>query len=133
MGKALLEGLIDEIAAGVVLELKSRKTTAEAAPASAVDRLAVQVAQEVVRRLGAVAPGAGSGNGQTQVRPYAPERGPENPTGESDVPDVNKEGVSFPNLKYAKPKYQNIESLLNYIESKESEGGLKLVIMNFND
>ena len=36
-------------------------------------------------------------------------------------------------LKYAKSKYQNVESLLNYIETKEDEGGIKLVIMNFND
>jgi len=43
------------------------------------------------------------------------------------------EGTNLPNLKYAKPKYQNVESLLNYIESKDDEGGVKLVIMNFND
>ena len=42
-------------------------------------------------------------------------------------------GTKLPNLKYAKPKYQDVESLLNYIESKEDEGGVKLVIMNFND
>ena len=42
-------------------------------------------------------------------------------------------GTNLPNLKYAKPKYQNVESLLNYIESKDDEGGVKLVIMNFND
>jgi len=41
--------------------------------------------------------------------------------------------TNLPNLKYAKPKYQNVESLLNYIESKDDEGGVKLVIMNFND
>ena len=42
-------------------------------------------------------------------------------------------GTNLSNLKYAKPKYQNVESLLNYIESKDDEGGVKLVIMNFND
>lgn len=55
----------------------------------------------------------------------------------SDQLDNQSEiGVSrseFPNLKYAKPKYQNVESLLNYIEQDEDKGGIKLVIMNFND
>jgi hypothetical protein len=131
--KALIEGLIDEIAAGIVLELESRETEAEAGPASAVDRLAEQIAQEVARRLGAGGPGAGPGDGQAQLRPYQAEGGPEQLHGEGNVPVESKEAASFPNLKYAKPKYQNIESLLNYMESKESQGGLKLVIMNFND
>ena len=42
-------------------------------------------------------------------------------------------GGTFPNLKYAKPKYQNMESVLKYIEQAQDTGGFKLVIMNFND
>lgn len=42
--------------------------------------------------------------------------------------------VVFPNLKYRKPKYKNVESVLKYVESeKDDKGGVKLVIMNFND
>ena len=42
--------------------------------------------------------------------------------------------VVFPNLKYRKPKYKNVESVLKYVESeKDDTGGVKLVIMNFND
>lgn len=41
--------------------------------------------------------------------------------------------VIYPNLKYRKPKYKNMESVLKYIESDEGNGGVKLVIMNFND
>lgn len=41
--------------------------------------------------------------------------------------------VIYPNLKYAKPKYQNVSEILKYVESKEDKGGVKLVIMNFND
>ena len=42
--------------------------------------------------------------------------------------------VVFPNLKYRKPKYKNVESILNYVESNEDDkAGVKLVIMNFND
>ncbi len=40
---------------------------------------------------------------------------------------------TFPNLKYAKPKYKNMESVLKYVEGEEEKGGVKLVIMNFND
>lgn len=43
----------------------------------------------------------------------------------------------FPNLKYRKPKYQNLESVLKYVESKEKggegRGDVRIVIMNFND
>jgi len=39
-----------------------------------------------------------------------------------------------PNLKYRKPKYKNVESILKFVESKDDKGGgVKLVIMNFND
>ena len=52
---------------------------------------------------------------------------------ELDSVSSNKESTSLPNLKYAKSKYQNVESLLNYVEKGDDQGGLKLVIMNFND
>lgn len=41
--------------------------------------------------------------------------------------------VIFPNLKYRKPKYKNVESVLKYVEGEEGANGIKLVIMNFND
>ncbi len=52
---------------------------------------------------------------------------------QSGKPSQADPTTNLPNLKYAKSKYQNVESLLNYIETKEEEGGIKLVIMNFND
>ena len=61
-------------------------------------------------------------------------------TGEDDGEDEDEDEdevagtrSSFPNLKYAKPKYKNIESILKYVETDEDKGGVKLVIMNFND
>lgn len=42
--------------------------------------------------------------------------------------------VIFPNLKYRKPKYNNMDSVLKYVESdKDDKSGVKLIIMNFND
>ena len=52
---------------------------------------------------------------------------------DDDEDEVEGSGSSYPNLKYAKPKYKNVESVLKYVESDEDRGGLKLVIMNFND
>jgi hypothetical protein len=42
--------------------------------------------------------------------------------------------IIYPNLKYRKPKYQNVSEVLKYVESDSGKGeGVKLVIMNFND
>ena len=49
---------------------------------------------------------------------------------------LEKKGVRviYPNLKYNKPKYQNVSEVLKYVESDKQKGeGVKLVIMNFND
>ena len=40
---------------------------------------------------------------------------------------------SYPNLKYAGHKYSDLDSVLKYVEKDEDAGGVKLVIMNFND
>jgi len=51
----------------------------------------------------------------------------------SDEDEVKGCQAKYPNLKYMKPKYANVESILKYVESKDDQGGVKLVIMNFND
>lgn len=53
---------------------------------------------------------------------------------DDDDDDLSHPRANLPNLKYAKPKYKNMESVLKYIESDDGRsGGVKLVIMNFND
>lgn len=52
------------------------------------------------------------------------------------IKKLEKKGIRviYPNLKYRKPKYQNVSELLKYVESPDDKGqGIKLVIMNFND
>jgi len=52
------------------------------------------------------------------------------------IQKLEKKGVRiiYPNLKYRKPKYQNVSEVLKYVESDKEKGeGIKLVIMNFND
>lgn len=41
--------------------------------------------------------------------------------------------IVYPNLKYRKPKYKDVESILKYNEDEDDKSGVKLVIMNFND
>ena len=53
--------------------------------------------------------------------------------GDHDDDEVHSERSRFPNLKYAKSKYGNMDSALKYIEDSQGTGGFKLVIMNFND
>ena len=52
---------------------------------------------------------------------------------DDDEDEVKGTSSSLPNLKYAKPKYKDVESILKYVERDEDSGGVKLVIMNFND
>jgi hypothetical protein len=52
---------------------------------------------------------------------------------DNDEDEVKNTDSSFPNLKYARPKYKNVDSVLKYIEGQEEGKGVKLVIMNFND
>lgn len=52
---------------------------------------------------------------------------------DEDEDEIKDTDSNYPNLKYARPKYKNLESVLKYIESKDDNGGVKLIIMNFND
>ena len=56
---------------------------------------------------------------------------PESSSDEDD--DEARPGDRLPNLKYAGPKYKDVESVLKYIEQEDDKGGVKLVIINFND
>lgn len=51
------------------------------------------------------------------------------------IDKLEKKGVRiiYPNLKYAKAKYENVNEVMKYIESEGSADGIKIVIMNFND
>lgn len=52
---------------------------------------------------------------------------------DNDEDEIKDTDSNLPNLKYAKSKYKNVESVLKYVESEEEGKGVKLVIMNFND
>ena len=52
---------------------------------------------------------------------------------DQDEDAISDARSTFPNLKYARPKYENVESVLKYVDQDDDSGGVKLVIMNFND
>ena len=53
-----------------------------------------------------------------------------------ELKKLEKQGIRiiYPNLKYKKPKYENVGDILKYVESEGDKGeGVRIVIMNFND
>lgn len=127
--KKALQCVAQEIAHGLVLVEKS-------ASVSITDLLLQQLVGEVLRQLKEADSDEGLSDEDVKAKLEKVERklAKRGITGEDeDEDEVVGTGSSFPNLKYAKPKYKNIESILKYIETDEDKGGVKLVIMNFND
>ena len=96
-----------------------------------VQRLAEEVANQLLEDSSEIAPREELG---TRVADL--ERKLEKLIGgeeDEDDQETKESRSSFPNLKYAKPKYKDVDSVLKYIERDGEEGGVKLVIMNFND
>ena len=53
---------------------------------------------------------------------------------DAEEDEEDQKDTRYPNLKYRQPKYKNVESILKFVESKNDKGGgVRLVIMNFND
>ncbi len=131
--KRILQGLAEEIAHSLVQEGGSYGALAKPASAGVIDLLLPQLAEEVVVQLGKVNRTTDLYSEDFQDRLMEVERKLKKMA--LGVPDIveDEDGTSFGNLKYAKSKYKNVDSLMNYLESGEGEGGIKLVIMNFND
>ena len=98
-----------------------------------VDRLGNMVGAEVAAWIEKVNEDTGTEVQAVLDRLLEVEKKLEKLCSELDSVSDKEGGASLPNLKYAKSKYHNVESLLNYVEQGEDRGGLKLVIMNFND
>jgi hypothetical protein len=62
---------------------------------------------------------------------------PDGDADDDDDDEAHGAKSQFPNLKYNKPKYKNLESVLKYVETKkkpgDAGGDVRIVIMNFND
>ena len=133
MNKAL-QSVVQEITHSLVLEMGSRQYVVKPDSVSIVDLLLQQLVKEVVRQLKETNSGDGLSDEDVEAKLQKVGRKLEKlGITSQDEDEAAGTGSSFPNLKYAKPKYKNIESILKYIETDEDKGGVKLVIMNFND
>ena len=133
--KTIMQSLASDIADSLAADLRRLSNREAPGPAGIADQLLDALVNHVVEAMY-----VHGGPGREIAGPVDP--GNQNlERGGVDLDSVNSDGddevhgsrSSFPNLKYAKPKYKNVESILKYIEESQDTGGLKLVIMNFND
>ena len=128
-----LRVLADDIAVGLAQELRGQRERTRPSRPSIADSLVDRVANEVFERLNGGQTSLHFGDESPLERLEHMEeklarltsgiRGPllERLTGDKSA--LDGEGA----------KYQNVDSLIKYMESSESGEGIKLVIMNFND
>ena len=128
-----LRVLADDIAIGLAQELRGQRERTRSSRPSIADSLVDRVANEVLERIngGQTSPFFGDESPLERLeqveeklnRLTAGFRGPVLERLAGDESALDEEGA----------KYQNVESLIKYMESSDNGGGLKLVIMNFND
>jgi len=139
--KRPMQLLANDIALGLARELRSQRSLAENPRPKFFDLIVEEITQQVVNALGAgdLAPQTVEQQRAGRLREVdnklagldsrirsAIQGEIINGSLDSDVDsdaDSDEEGS----------KYQNIESLIKYVESSDGGGGVKLVIMNFND
>ena len=135
MNKAL-HGVAQEISHNLALEMLGQAETLDTASPSILDFLLERLVQEVVRQLGKPNLSNSSSYEALESRLRKAEKALRKlaiRTLDDDEDEIAGAGSAFPNLKYAKPKYKDMESVLKYIERDGDNRGVKLVIMNFND
>ena len=138
MERQVLKTLAEEIANRLALEIAEPLPPTSSGSAALSELLLDQVADRVVALLDERAR-AGVESEEIESRLMKAERQLEkmsaSPEDDDDDDDdrVDGEVAALPNLKYAKPKYRNLDTMMEYIEGPEGQGGVKLVIMNFND
>ncbi len=134
--KKPLQRMAEEISQSLLVEMEQDQSVERSPSVNILDHLVKRLADEVVSQLGKAGSGNGLSDEHLEARLQKVERRLEKlavSAGDGDEAETAETGNRFPNLKYAKPKYKNIESMLKYIESDDDKGGVKLVIMNFND
>lgn len=87
-----------------------------------VDRLGRMVGSEVAAWIEKINEDTGTEVRAVLDRLLEVEKRLEKLSSELDSGSEKAGGASLPNLKYAKSKYQNVESLLNYVEQGEDRG-----------
>ena len=142
MRKSLVSGMARQIRQNLVQEMEPRRTVRRSPTGGIADLLLDHLAEEVLSQLRAdpeegeiaIDLDARVSHLESLVQQIVRGMGSDaDDDDDDDDDDVAGAGSSLPNLKYAKPKYKDVESVLKYIESDDDKGTIKLVIMNFND
>ena len=135
--REMIQDLAEDIASSLLQELKTQAPKEKPGAAGAAKELAEdvgkEVAEDMVEHLLSVSESSSNSGGEVSQRMAALEGKVKDLVETLEGRSQGGQETNLPNLKYAKSKYKNVESLLNYIENKEADGGIKLVIMNFND
>ena len=126
-----MRALADDIALGLVKEWRRRKAVPVVPAPRARDMVVDQIAQELMSQQDDVQTSAIAEQQIILQRLQQVESALEKiatrirsaPGEHEDGSDLGGEGS----------KYQNVETMLKYVDSAGAEGGVKLVIMNFND
>ena len=138
--KRALEVMAEEISQSLFRQFQS-PVRSESLGLSVADLVARRLAEEVVTKLRGDASAEGDNlyqelDARLRSLEARMELLPQLNAPPVNAPPAEQEAgaaTSFPNLKYAKPKYKDMESVLKYVEQDQEKGGVKLVIMNFND
>ena len=133
-----LKAITREIADCLTSEMRSSHEPESTAYATIVDELLRQLGTNVVALLREATLSADLSAADADPRLEAAERrlaklAPKVDEDDDDEDEIADASSRFPNLKYAKPKYNNVDSVLKLVEHEADKGGIKLVIMNFND
>ncbi len=123
--------LADDIAVGLIEQLQRRKAVSVPRPPRSGEMILDEVAEELGRRQDIVQTSAISEQQVLLRRLQRVERTLEKlaarirsgPTETGNESNSGEEGS----------KYQNVDTLLKYVDDSGADGGVKLVIMNFND
>ena len=129
--KNVMQELADDIALGLVEKLQQRKADPVPPAPSARDMLLERFAQESVGRLDMVQTGTPSERQALLQRLEQVENTLQILAAQIRLGQAEPEAES--NHSEEGSKYQNVDTLLKYVDGPGAEGGVKLVIMNFND
>ena len=139
MKKQALRVVAQEISQRLKLEMVAGPTVEQQLPATIVDLLLEHLTEAVAEHLSQsdVSPDLTDEDGTAlllEARLEKVEQKLQQLTlRERDDGETATTGSTLPSLKHEKPKYEGVESILKYVDAGDDNGGLRLVIMNFND
>lgn len=123
--------LVDDIALGLVEELRQRKAVPVTPASSVRDMFVEQLAQQTVSQLDIVQTGTSPNQAFLLQRLQQVENTLQMLATQIRSGQAESEAESCHDEEGS--KYQNVDTLLKYVDGSGAEGGVKLVIMNFND